>query len=476
MYIDNGDGQNNTPLGSFDTSKILPELLTKLSMQYIKGLYWNSTLHKFEIMKIGIYKQIIHMISKDTSLATITTTTTSNSYLLPGLMDIQINGFNGIDFNTLGSLITTNTNDSNTDSDELYQPVISALVTIATALASHGITSFIPTLITNPFSILESAVKAIDYACTHHKLLQSMIKGIHLEGPFISSTNGYRGCHKQEYCLEPDYTIIKQLQKVCNNRICLITLAPELPGSIPFIKQAIQNNIKIAIGHTNATDDEIQLAVEAGATLSTHLGNGIASMLPRHPNPIWSQLSHDNLWASIIADGKHLSDSILKIILRTKLHNVAIPNDNNNNNEPNPYYSKVILISDAVPLANMPPGNYNADSLGGEVVLSNDQRLYLKNDPKLLAGSILTLDKAIEYLLKANNILNIIDWEEKLYTIWNLASYNPSVYLSSVLKQPIGMITLGSPADIVVVNIDKVLNNFDIQQVWKEGNILYEKK
>lgn len=493
LYIDNGDCNDGKPLGSFDTMTLLPLLHDKLSLNYISGLLYNPNVLRYETMDIGIggsrsssnHRGTIQYIARHVPIVKTNSTILSkqpftSAYILPGLMDIQINGFNGVDFNTLGSLLpdTAETTSSS--------HTVSTLLTIARSLASHGITSFIPTLITNPLSVLESAVTAIHTACLSNPFLQSMIKGIHLEGPFISPKDGYRGCHKQEYCLNPDYTLIDKLQSLCGNRIVLITLAPELPGSIPFIEKAVKNGIKISIGHTNANEEEIRLAVAAGATLSTHLGNGIASVLPRHPNPLWSQLANDNLWCSLITDGQHLPSNVIKVIIRSKqIYQTNIVNNNQ------PIFSKVILISDAVPLANMPPGIYNADSLGGDVVLTKDNRLYLQKDPSLLAGSVLTLDRAIEYLLSVpSSILApwIPDtdtaWDQRLHVFWHMGSYNPSIYLhqnlnfdscSSTSLTRTGTLQLNSIADIVITNIDKIKSKLDIQQVWKEGRIIYEK-
>ena len=116
-----------------------------------------------------------------------------------------------------------------------------------------------------------------------------MVLGIHLEGPCISEVDGYRGAHPLEAVRGPDWAEFQELREASGGRIAIITLAPERPGAIEFIGRATAEGVVVALGHTSADSSTIRAAVEAGATLSTHLGNGIASTIARHPNPIWDQ-------------------------------------------------------------------------------------------------------------------------------------------------------------------------------------------
>src|SRR5699024_8075780 len=142
--------------------------------------------------------------------------------------------------------------------------------------------------------------------------------------------------------------------------------SPEWDQAPFFIEIAAKSGVKGAIGHTSANSQQIKNAVEAGAVLSTLLGNGAHITLPRHPNYIWDQLAEENLWASVISDGHHLPKNVLKVIQHVK-------------------NKRMILVSDSVALAGKEPGNY-LTSVGGEVTLTEDNRLHLLNEPNLLAG------------------------------------------------------------------------------------------
>ena len=160
------------------------------------------------------------------------------------------------------------------------------------------------------------------------------------------------------------------------NRIVLITLAPERPGAIAFIRRAVAAGVAVALGHTAADGATIDAAIQAGATLSTHLGNGVASPLPRHPNPIWDQAARDDLAASFIADGHHLDMATLRVLARAK----------------GP--ERTILISDSSPLAGLPVGTY------GEWSVDPSGKIVVAGTP-YLAGSNQGLEIGLNNLLSA---------------------------------------------------------------------------
>jgi N-acetylglucosamine-6-phosphate deacetylase len=186
--------------------------------------------------------------------------------------------------------------------------------------------------------------------------------------------DGYRGAHPLSAVRGPSLAEFRELQDAANHRIKIITLAPERPGAIEFIREVAGQRVVIAIGHTSANADIIRQAVEAGATLSTHLGNGIASPLDRHPNPIWDQAAEDGLWASLIADGHHLGPSLLKSLVRAKTP------------------EKIILVSDASPLAGLAPGRY------GEWEVDPSGKIVVAGTP-YLAGSNQGIAVGIENLI-----------------------------------------------------------------------------
>ena len=195
-----------------------------------------------------------------------------------------------------------------------------------------------PTLITAPREQMRHGVRTIAAACEASPDVARCVVGIHLEGPAISGLDGYRGAHPLDAVRDPDWGEFQELQDASGGRIVLVTLAPERPGAIDFIRKATAEGVAIALGHTAADGATIRAAVAAGARMSTHLGNGIASPIARHPNPIWEQAAHDGLDASLIADGHHLDPATLRVLVRAKTPD------------------RVILVSDASPLAGLPPG------------------------------------------------------------------------------------------------------------------------
>ncbi|MGD6856608.1 N-acetylglucosamine-6-phosphate deacetylase [Bacillus infantis] len=272
----------------------------------------------------------------------------SELYIAPGFVDLQVNGYRGVDFNSIELTV-----------DDVRKACL--------FLLEEGVTSFFPTIITNSFDQIAYLTSTISLAREQNELVRSMIPGIHLEGPFLSGEDGPRGAHSKQYIQPPDFEFFQALNESVNGLIKMITLSPEWPDAADFIKKAAAHQVLVSIGHTAADGEQIREAVKAGATLSTHLGNGAHVMLPRHPNYLWDQLAEDSLAATVICDGYHLPSSVLKVIEKVK-------------------EDKMLIISDSVALAGLPPGDYTAP-VGGEVTLTEQGKLHLKNEPKLLAGS-----------------------------------------------------------------------------------------
>ena len=303
-------------------------------------------------------------------------------YFGPGLVDLQVNGANGIDFN-----------DPNIS--------VSDIENATHFLLMRGVTTFFPTLITNEDRVIISILSTFKKACESIPTIASCIGGIHLEGPFISSAEGAKGAHNPKYIQKPNWDLIQEFQEASGGRIKLITMAPELENAFSFIKTCCGNGIKVAFGHSSATIEDLYRGIEAGASLSTHLGNAVPLLLPRHPNILWDQLSLDPLHSSLIADGFHIPDSFLKVVLKVK-------------------GEKAFLVSDATKFCGMPFGEYKTH-IGDEVILSPNGRLSLKHGNGLLAGASKTLHEGIEYLI-----------EKKLTNLsmaWKMASVLPSAYI-----------------------------------------------
>ena len=268
---------------------------------------------------------------------------------LPGLFDLQVNGFGGIDFNA-----------PNLTADRMAEAL--------ERMRATGVTRCLPTLITSSFDCFAANARVV--ASTSHPA----IAGIHMEGPYVSPDEGARGAHPREHVALPTVEDFRRRQHAAGGRIVLVTLAPEVPGALPLIEHLVAAGVRVAIGHTGATSQQIGDAIGAGATLATHLGNGCPQMLPRHPNVIWELLAADALFASMIVDGHHLPPATVKTMVRAK----------------GP--GRVILVTDAVAAAAAAPGRYTVGSV--ECELGEDGRVSLPGTP-YLAGSSLTLDRAI---------------------------------------------------------------------------------
>ena len=294
---------------------------------------------------------------------------------LPGFVDLQINGFAGVDF---GDPVLT--------SERVLQAVA--------AIEKTGVTRFLPTLITSSFETWSACARTL--VRTEHPA----IVGIHMEGPYISPEDGPRGAHPRAFVRNADVDDFRRRQDAAQGRIRLVTVAPEAPGVLPVIGHAVGSGVRVAIGHTGATPSQIADAVSAGATLSTHLGNGCAQALPRHPNVIWEQLAEDRLFASFIVDGHHLPPATVKSMIRAKTP------------------ARSILVTDAIAAAGMPPGRY---TLGGqEVELSVAGRVAAPGAPNL-AGSALRLDAAIGHTVRFTGLA--------LEEVVPMASTRPAEYV-----------------------------------------------
>jgi N-acetylglucosamine-6-phosphate deacetylase len=213
--------------------------------------------------------------------------------VLPGLFDLQVNGFGGIDFN---------------GSDLTAERAAEAL----DLMRWTGVTRCLPTLITSPFDRFASSARVLA------RLAHPAVAGIHMEGPYVSPEDGARGAHPRAHVQPASIDDFARRQDVADGRIVLVTLAPEVPGAMPLIEHLVAAGVRAAIGHTAATPEQIGDAVRAGATLATHLGNGCPQMLPRHPNVIWELLGADALFASLIVDGFHLPPATVKSMIRAK--------------------------------------------------------------------------------------------------------------------------------------------------------------
>jgi len=280
-------------------------------------------------------------------------------YVAPGLIDNQINGYKGIDFS-----------DPQIDTGKIR--------TAVEAIRKEGVTTFFPTIITGSHESLLKTFRNLAESLKDDEIRKS-VPGFHLEGPYISPVEGFYGCHPAEYVRKPSWMEFCEYQEAARGNIRQVTIAPEVEGAMEFIRLCVLNNIIVAIGHTNASAEQIKKAVDHGARVSTHLGNGCANLIDRHRNPLWPQLANDLLKISVIADGHHLLPEEVKVFYKVK----------------GP--QNIILTSDLTHLGGMTPGKYNF--LGSEVVLTGEG---LIKNPVLncLAGASLPLRTGVENVMK----------------------------------------------------------------------------
>jgi N-acetylglucosamine-6-phosphate deacetylase len=346
----------------------------------IEGIHYSTGQPVRLTIANGLIGSIEHMgteSGRTTGQEPDRTTARNLPVIAPGLVDLQVNGIMGIDFN---------------DPDLNAERVEAA----SSHLLHHGVTAYCPTLITGPAERTTRLIGVIAEAAGRGGLAGAMITGIHIEGPFISREPGPRGAHPQRYCTDPDPELFKRWQDRAEGRIRILTLAPELPGSEAMIRLCIQMGAIAAIGHTAAGSEEIKRAADAGATLSTHLGNGAHAVLPRHPNYIWDQLAEERLCASFIADGFHLPDAVLRVFMAVKRE-------------------KAILVSDSMEYSGMPPGVYQSPATG-RIRLTPEGKLHREGDPGTLAGSASLLLDGVRRITRLRGLSHA----------WNMASLHPS--------------------------------------------------
>jgi N-acetylglucosamine-6-phosphate deacetylase len=339
-------------------------------------------------------------------------------FLAPGWIDLQVNGFAGVDYNS-----ATSTHEQIADSIR--------------AMFACGVTRFFPTVITgspdNMFAALRHLANAKESIAEGPAM-----EAFHLEGPYISPDDGPRGAHPARWVRPPDLEEFRRFEDAARGNIRLVTLSPEWPQAPRFIEAITQQGVVASIGHTRASAAQISDAVSAGATLSTHLGNGADALLPRHPNYLWEQLAEDRLAASFIVDGFHLPPSFLNVALRAK------------------GLERSLLVTDAVMPAGRPPGAYRLGEV--EVELHPDGSVRLAGGTRL-AGSALTMHHAITNVMKTAGL--------SLRDAISLATRNPARVGRIPYRQR--GINPGDRADLVRFRYDQETNQITILETYLNG-------
>jgi N-acetylglucosamine-6-phosphate deacetylase len=325
--------------------------------------------------------------------------------LAPGFVDIHIHGGAGLD---------------------LMRALPSELPRLGKFLTTHGVTGYFPTPVAAPLNAtcdalgrladaIETVARPIDNN-NNDEPAQARPLGIHLEGPFLSHRR--RGVHPPEYLAAPTIEIFERLWQAARGHVRVLTIAPEIPGAMEVIAEAARRNVCVSIGHSDAEMPVAQQAIKAGARHATHTFNAMRPLDHREPGIVGEVLSNDRISADIIVDGIHVDPAVVKLFLRAKGRNRAV------------------LITDAISATGMPDGRYQ---LGPIEVDVKDGKCTSNGS---LAGSVLTMDRAVRNVTKFSN------W--KLRDAVQAATLNPAraVGLSSLH----GILSKGAAADFTVLS------------------------
>ncbi len=359
----------------------------------------------------------VELVFQETIVSVTPGVQTSDLYLSPGFIDLQVNGFAAVDYNH-----------PRTPHEDIARSLRAQFAT--------GVARLYPTVITGaPAEMLECLR---NLAAARESLPDgAAIDGFHVEGPHISPEDGPRGAHPRQWVRPPDLDEFHRWQDAAGGRLRIVTLSPEWPEAIRYIEHITREGVVAAIGHTQAGGEQIAEAVAAGATLSTHLGNGAHQLLRRHPNYIWEQLAEDRLMADFIVDGIHLDGAFLKSAIRAKT------------------VDRSILVTDASAPAGATPGRYYlADQ---PVDLTEDGRVVLAGTDRL-AGSALHMHRGVENLMRLAGL--------SLADAIRMATINPA-RAGKVPGRTQGLVA-GDRADIVQFRLTPS-NQIEIAGTWLAG-------
>lgn len=345
-------------------------------------------------------------------------------YIAPGLIDNQVNGFAGISFTFGGGELTAEGVKKATE--ELWKT---------------GVTTYLPTLTTNSREVLIKNFLVLAQAIDNPQLMGS-VAGFHLEGPYISTVDGFRGAHPLKFVRKPDWEEFSEFQKASGNHILEVSLAPETEGAFDFIKKCRANGVLVGLAHHNAPADVVNEAADLGAVIATHLGNGCANTINRHLNPLWPQLANDRLMISIIGDGFHLNPEEIRTFYKVKGPD------------------KTIITSDVTSYAMLPPGKF-INEVGDTIELTPDGMVRYPAQ-NVLAGSASPLKKGVANVMKVTGCT----LEEAI----RMASTNPAKLYNLNDR---GAIEPGKRADLILFRIEK--NEMVIDKTYVNGHLVYDR-
>lgn len=362
------------------------------------------------------------VIQRVTSIARLTKTRRPPLYIAPGLIDNQVNGYASVSFGFGGGALTV-------------QGVRKATV----ALWKEGVTTYFPTLTTNRHDILLANFATLARAAKDPILARS-IPGYHLEGPYISAIDGFRGAHPRQHVRLPDWDEFMAYDKAADGKILQVSVAPELDGAMDFIRRCRDKGIKVALAHHNGSAAIIKQAVDEGAIVATHLGNGCANLINRHDNPLWPQLADGRLYASIICDGHHLRPEEIQVFVKAK------------------GVDRILLTSDVTRFASMTPGIYTTDD-GKTIELTTDGMIRYPAQ-KVLAGSASPMTKGVGHVMRVTGC--------SLKDAIQMASTNQAKVYGLTDR---GQLQAGKRADLIVFSIEDFV--LTIHKTYLAGDLVH---
>jgi len=341
----------------------------------------------------------------------------------PGLVDNQVNGYAGVGFTSGSGPLT-----------------VEGVLRATRAMWSVGVTSYLPTLTTHAAETYCHSLAVLAEAAADPATRGSIL-GYHLEGPHISPLDGFRGAHPARHVRPPSWAEMERFQAAARGGVRTVTVAPETPGCLDFIRRCTAAGIVVALGHHDADRATIDAAVLAGARTVTHLGNGCANTINRHDNPLWPQLANDALQASLICDGFHLRDDQIAVFHRVK------------------GTERTILTADAVHLAMMPPGDYVND-VGDTIRLGADGCVRYPAQG-VLAGAALPLSRGVAKIMAVTGCT--------LAEAIRMATANPA-RLYGITDR--GELRPGQRADLIVFRTGR--DDLAIERTYVAGHLVHD--
>lgn len=346
-------------------------------------------------------------------------TTYSGHYLIPGMIDLQLNGSGGGD---------------------LSGGTVEDIERVGRSLAAHGTTGYLATIVTNQTEKMMHALHQVSEQLSN-EFSGARSLGIHLEGPFINPAK--RGAHLTEYIVSPDLELFRHFLKASRYQIKMLTIAPELPSAREVIREARDQIPIVSAGHTMAGYDEGLEAIRNGINFATHIFNAMPALHHREPGLIGAVLDSEEVVAGVIPDGVHLHPSILRLVSNYR------------------EADKTVYVSDAISAADMPDGEYRVGSLN--VTVRNG---VARDSHGNLAGSTLTLDQALK---------NLVEWLVEDSGVWARRHLKEIVAaLTLIPAELIGMkekgrIEVGADADLVLLDAD-----FNVLRTWVNGELVFQ--